>query len=193
MSSHYRSATSGNRQRGLGTTYILPPTETPFVIIRLGPSAGRRLMALESALNRTHCTCDRSANCSWMDGVDPYPRSGSTGNPSTAALGDQLDASSQTAPECRCRLQVRTRLAAGGRWIRTSGSAPAATPLTDRGVKPQATAAGCHFGGTTPVASAVNVNLLRRVALHEKLTQKHDSICGVKHSKIVENSWPSDH
>src|SRR6202023_523532 len=42
--------------------------------------------------------------------------------------------------------QVRTRLPAGGRWIRTSGSAPAATPLTDRGVKPQATAAGCHFG-----------------------------------------------
>ena len=28
--------------------------------------------------------------------------------------------------------RVRTGLAAGGRWIRTSGSAPAATPLTDR-------------------------------------------------------------
>jgi hypothetical protein len=42
--------------------------------------------------------------------------------------------------ECR-RGRVRTRLAAGGRWIRTSGSAPAATPLSDRGVKPQATAA----------------------------------------------------
>src|SRR3984893_5758146 len=52
--------------------------------------------------------------------------------------------------------------------IASSGSAPAATPLTDRGVKPLATAAGCHFGGTTPVASAVHVNLLRRVALHEK-------------------------
>jgi site-specific recombinase XerD len=48
------------------------------------------------------------------------------------------------------RRQVRTRLAAGGRWIRTSGSAPAATPLTDRGVKPQATAAGCHFGEILP-------------------------------------------
>src|ERR1700680_4155226 len=41
-------------------------------------------------------------------------------------------------------------LAAGGRWIRTSGSAPAATPLTDRGGKPQATAAGCHFGEILP-------------------------------------------
>src|SRR3984893_10467596 len=77
------------------------------------------------------------------------------------------------------RYGVRSRLPAGGRWIRTSGSAPAATPLTDRGVKPLATAAGCHFGGTTPVASAVNVNLLRRVALHEKLTQKHDRLCGL--------------
>jgi hypothetical protein len=38
------------------------------------------------------------------------------------------------------RSQVRNRLRAGGRWIRTSGSAPAATPLSDRGVKPQATA-----------------------------------------------------
>src|ERR1700732_2145112 len=47
---------------------------------------------------------------------------GLRGNPSTAALGDQLDASSQTAPECRCRLQVRTRLAAGGSEIRTLGS-----------------------------------------------------------------------
>ena len=28
--------------------------------------------------------------------------------------------------------QVRIRLTAGGRWIRTSGSAPAATPLSDR-------------------------------------------------------------
>ena len=28
-------------------------------------------------------------------------------------------------------------LSAGGRWIRTSGSAPAATPLSDRGVKPR--------------------------------------------------------
>ena len=28
--------------------------------------------------------------------------------------------------------------------------APAATPLTDRGVKPQATAAGCHFGEILP-------------------------------------------
>src|SRR5580704_8682377 len=42
------------------------------------------------------------------------------------------------------------RLSAGGRWIRTSGSAPAATPLTDRGVKPQATAAGCHSGEILP-------------------------------------------
>ena len=46
--------------------------------------------------------------------------------------------------------RVRSGLAAGGRWIRTSGSAPAATPLTDRGVKPQATAAGCHFGEILP-------------------------------------------
>src|SRR6266403_5885481 len=45
------------------------------------------------------------------------------------------------------RRQVRSGLPAGGRWIRTSGSAPAATPLSDRGVKPQATAAGWHFGG----------------------------------------------
>src|SRR5580704_17660589 len=35
-------------------------------------------------------------------------------------------------------MQVRTRLSR--RWIRTSGSAPAETPLSDRGVKPQATA-----------------------------------------------------
>jgi hypothetical protein len=46
--------------------------------------------------------------------------------------------------------QVRIGLSAGGRWIRTSGSAPAATPLSDRGVKPQATAAGCHFGEILP-------------------------------------------
>ena len=31
------------------------------------------------------------------------------------------------------------------RPIASSGSAPAAIPLTDRGVKPQATAAGCHL------------------------------------------------
>ena len=49
-----------------------------------------------------------------------------------------------------CVGQVRSGLTAGGRWIRTSGSAPAATPLTDRGVKPQATAAGCHFGAILP-------------------------------------------
>jgi hypothetical protein len=46
--------------------------------------------------------------------------------------------------------QVRSGLSPGGRWIRTSGSAPAATPLTDHGVKPQATAAGCHFGEILP-------------------------------------------
>ena len=57
------------------------------------------------------------------------------------------------------RNQVRTRLPAGGRWIRTSGSAPAATPLTDRGVKPQATAAGCHFGEILP-ATALESDLL---------------------------------
>src|SRR6202043_48189 len=52
--------------------------------------------------------------------------------------------------DLRKRLRERDRLSAGGRWIRTSGSAPAATPLADRGVKPQATAAGCHFGEILP-------------------------------------------
>jgi len=55
--------------------------------------------------------------------------------------------------------EVRTRLAAGGRWIRTSGSAPAATPLTDRGVKPQATAAGCHFGEILPQGATLMMAL----------------------------------
>ena len=52
--------------------------------------------------------------------------------------------------DLRRRMRERDRLSAGGRWIRTSGSAPAETPLTDRGVKPQATAAGCHFGEILP-------------------------------------------
>jgi hypothetical protein len=39
-----------------------------------------------------------------------------------ASPGQLKKLSSHAAPECRCRLQVRTRLAAGGRWIRTSGS-----------------------------------------------------------------------
>ena len=44
-------------------------------------------------------------------------------------------------PPRRSRVgQVRNGLCAGGRWIRTSGSAPTATSLSDRGVKPQATA-----------------------------------------------------
>jgi hypothetical protein len=51
------------------------------------------------------------------------------------------------------------RLFAGGRWIRTSGSAPAATPLTDRGVKPQATAAGCHFGEILPQGATLMMAL----------------------------------
>src|SRR6202045_240400 len=55
-----------------------------------------------------------------------------------------------TSQACRRQSQVRAGLAAGGRWIRTSGSAPTATPLSDRGVKPQATAAGCHFGEILP-------------------------------------------
>jgi hypothetical protein len=50
-------------------------------------------------------------------------------------------------------------LSAGGRWIRASGSAPAATPLTDRGVKPQATAAGCHFGEILPQGATLMMAL----------------------------------
>jgi hypothetical protein len=54
---------------------------------------------------------------------------------------------------------VRTGLRAGERWIRTSGSAPAATPLTDRGVKSQATAAGCHFGEILPQGATLMMAL----------------------------------
>src|SRR6202030_361337 len=61
--------------------------------------------------------------------------------------------------DLRKRLRERDRLSAGGRWIRTSGSAPAATPLTDRGVKPQATAAGCHFGEILPQGATLMMAL----------------------------------
>src|ERR1700730_6906392 len=46
-------------------------------------------------------------------------------------------ASSAMCDRMLAESQVRSGLAAGGRWIRTSGSVPAATPLSDRGVKPR--------------------------------------------------------
>src|SRR6202040_2330324 len=45
------------------------------------------------------------------------------------------------------------------RPIASSGSAPAATPLTDRGGKPQATAAGCHFGEILPQGATLMMAL----------------------------------
>ena len=46
-----------------------------------------------------------------------------------SAAVPRLDGSSHTAPECRCRLQVRTRLAAGGKEIRTVGPAVKEKPF----------------------------------------------------------------
>ena len=70
----------------------------------------------------------------------------------TSCRRDSALTSAAGGPEVR-------RLIPGGRWIRTSGSAPAATPLTDRGVKPQATAAGCHFGEILPQGATLMMAL----------------------------------
>ena len=70
----------------------------------------------------------------------------------TTCRRDSAPTSAAAGPEVR-------RLIPGGRWIRTSGSAPAATPLTDRGVKPQATAAGCHFGEILPQGATLMMAL----------------------------------
>jgi hypothetical protein len=59
------------------------------------------------------------------------------------------------------------------REMDSSGSAPAATPLTDRGVKPQATAAGCHFGEILPQGATLMMAL--SVSLSRPLSASPDA------------------
>jgi sulfur relay (sulfurtransferase) complex TusBCD TusD component (DsrE family) len=50
-----------------------------------------------------------------------------------SAAVPRLDGSSHTAPECRCRLQVRTRLTAGAKRIRTLGPTRVRRPRQPQG------------------------------------------------------------